>query len=248
MRTIALLLALAGCQYRGDESVQTRPLFDGVTGAQAYSAYAVVVSWPRATDATTDQPAMRYSVWSANPMDMAHDFTTDVPPAVVQTGTLKALVGALTPATGYVFMAHATNVAGVRDKNVAQIDATTLAAPPSRTLAADVQPILAQSCAAVGRCHGPKDASGAGMDAGMDLSTAASSAAALVGVAATINPAAHRVRVQAHDSGNSFLMDKLLGILSPSDGAKQPPDNSLPAITDDQIRIISEWIDQGAMP
>ena len=248
MRTIALLLALGACAYRGDEGVQTRPLFDGVSDVQPYSAYAVVVSWPLAIDPSTDQATMRYGVWSADPMDMAHDFTTDQMPAVVQTGTLKALVGALTPATQYVFMAHATNLGGVRDKNVRQVDATTLAAPPNRTLAADVQPILSQSCAATGRCHGPKDASGAGMDAGMDLSTAASSAAALIGVQAAINPAAHRVRVQAHDSGNSFLMDKLLGILGPSDGARQPPDTSLPAISDDQVRIISEWIDQGAMP
>ena len=247
MRRIVILIALAGCDSRGDESLQVRPLFDGVSDAQALSAYAVIVSWPAAIDNSTDQTSMRYSVWSADPMGMAHDFTTDEAPAVSDTGTLKALVGGLMPNQSYVFMAHATNLGGVRDKNVTQKVATTMAMPPARTLTADVQPILQNTCSDVGQCHGPTDATGAGMAKGMDFSTVDKTLASLVNVPAMTNPQAGRVRVKPGDSGNSFIMYKVLGILGKDDGPKMPLNNTLGPLSADQIRIISEWIDQGAM-
>jgi hypothetical protein len=247
MRRIVILIALAGCQYRGDESVQVRPLFDGVSDAQPLSAYAVIVSWPAAIDNSTDQTSMRYSVWSADPVDMAHDFTTDQAPAVSDTGTLKALVGGLMPNQNYVFMAHATNLGGVRDKNVTQKVATTMTAPPMRTLTADVQPILHNTCSDVGQCHGPKNSAGAGMERGMDFSTVDSTLAALVNVPAMTNPQPGRLRVTPGDSGNSFIMNKVLGILGKDDGAQMPYQMKLGPLSPNQIRIISEWIDQGAM-
>jgi ABC-type transport system involved in cytochrome bd biosynthesis fused ATPase/permease subunit len=66
-------------------------------------------------------------------------------------------------------------------------------------------------------------------------------------VPARTNPSLGRLRVKAGDSGNSFLMDKLLGILSPDDGHQMPYDNSLSPVSDDDIRKTAEWIDQGAM-
>jgi hypothetical protein len=249
LRLAPILLIAAACEYRGDEPFRTGgkspPNFTGIASAQPYSAYAVLVSWSAANDDTTDAAAIDYAVWTATAPG-AEDLAGA--PAVSVQAALRALAGGLLPGERRYFVVHATDQDGMRERNGAELDATTFApAPPLRTLTSDVQPILARSCAALGRCHGPVSA-GTGMEQGMDFSTADSAAAALLGnVPARTNPALGRLRVKAGDSGNSFLMDKLLDVLGPDDGHAMPYDNSLTAIDDNQIRLIAEWIDQGAM-
>jgi hypothetical protein len=254
MRWIYMVLLLTACEYRGDEPLakggKSPPNFSGLADAQPYSAYAVTLTWSPANDDTTDPPAMEYDVWYT--MTSGAEDTTAAP-AVSVVGTTHALVGGLAPGQKYYFLVQAKDIDGNYDGNRVELDATTnMPAPPARTLTTDIQPILRNSCADTGRCHGPISMN-AGMEGGMDFSTAATSAAALLGsggsgVPAKTNPFLGRLRVKPHDSGNSFIMDKLLGILRPDDGSQMPYDNSLNPISDDDKRKIAEWIDQGAMP
>jgi hypothetical protein len=253
MRVIWIVLALAGCEYRGDEPFRhggkAPPNFAGILDAQPYSAYAVLLTWTAANDDTTDPPAMQYDIWSTTAAG-SEDFGSMPVRSVV--GTTRALIGGLMPGHKYYFIVRARDIDGNHDGNVVELDATTtMPAPATRTLTTDIQPILRNSCADTGRCHGPI-AMNMGMEQGMDFSTVATSAAALLGTAGTgvpakTNPGLGRLRVKPGDSGKSFLMDKLLSILAPDDGAPMPYDTSLNPISDDDKKKIAEWIDQGAM-
>ena len=249
MRVFLILITLAACEYRGDDPFRrggkSPPNFAGLSDAQAYSAYSVMITWKAASDDTTDPPRIEYDIWMSQ---TAGGEDTGSPPVVAVTGTLHALVGGLVSGQKYYFLVRAKDQDGNHDANLAELDATTLMpAPATRTLTTDVQPILLHSCSDVGRCHGPV-ANNVGREQGMDFSTVDSAALALLGnVPTRTNPSLGRLRVKAGDSGNSFITDKLLGILGPDDGSQMPYDNSLSPITDDQIRTISEWIDQGAM-
>jgi hypothetical protein len=249
-----MVLLVTACEYRGDEPFRhggkSPPNFGGLVDAQPYSAYAVTLSWNAANDDTTDPTAMEYDVWYATTSG-GEDMSAA--PVVSLVGTTHALVGGLMPGQKYYFIVRARDLDGNYDRNQVELDATTnTPAPARRTLTTDVQPILRNICADTGRCHGPISMN-TGMDAGMDFSTAATSTAALLGpngtgVPTMINQSLGRLRVKPGDSGNSFLMNKLLGILRPDDGAAMPYDNLLGSINDDDKRKIAEWIDQGAMP
>ena len=208
-----MVVLLTACEYRGDEPFRkggkAPPNFGGLLDAQPYSAYAVTLTWSPANDDTTDPPAMQYDVWYA--MSSGGEETAATP-AVSVVGTTHALVGGLMPGQKYYFQVRAKDIDGNHDANVVELDATTnMPAPAARTLTTDIQPILRNSCADTGRCHGPISMN-AGMEAGMDFSTAATSTQALLGsggagVPTMTNSFLGRLRVKPHDSGNSFIMD-----------------------------------------
>lgn len=99
-----------------------------------------------------------------------------------------------------------------------------------------IQPILTRSCAVVG-CH-----SGAFPTQGLNLS-AGLSHAALVGRPSTVVGGA--VLVRPGDAANSYLLVKLTCTSCPS-GLRMPRFG--PPLPGDEIDLIRDWIDAGALP
>lgn len=107
------------------------------------------------------------------------------------------------------------------------------------TLASIQSNVFTPSCAVAG-CHtGP---SGPGLPAGLDLSSAASSAASLIGVASVQVPAIPRVA--PNNSGGSYLVQKLEGTAAV--GQRMPRGGA--ALDPASIAVIRQWIDTGAQP
>ncbi len=106
---------------------------------------------------------------------------------------------------------------------------------PPVSFAADVQPILDESCSVPSSCHG---ISAAGS---LDLETNAYEN--LVGVAAHVDGSL--VRVIAGNSDDSLLMNKLDFAPPPNGGLPMPTGGMLPA---PPIELIRAWIDQGCPP
>jgi hypothetical protein len=81
---------------------------------------------------------------------------------------------------------------------------------------------------------------------GLDLSTAAAGYAALVGQPSSEN--SRLLRVKAGNSGQSYLVRKLLGLVNPlTEGERMPLASAgLPPLSDALIALVREWIDQGA--
>jgi hypothetical protein len=79
----------------------------------------------------------------------------------------------------------------------------------------------------------------------MNFNTAATAYTALMAQALT-RP--ELKRVLPGDSGQSFIVRKILGVVDPfRDGERMPPMSSgYPALADSDIALIREWIDQGA--
>ena len=101
------------------------------------------------------------------------------------------------------------------------------------SFAAEVEPVLADSCAGMG-CHKPPV-----LAAGLDLS-AGHAYADLVGVSSS--QCNMRLRVAPGQPDASYLLDKIVGI-NLCKGTKMPKSGSLsPA----EIAAISEWICRGA--
>ena len=259
---IVILVTLGACQYRGEEPFRkggkSPPNFSGISDAVAYSAYAVMVSWSAANDDTTEPNAIEYDVWKAGAPG-TEDFAGT--PTVSVVGGKRALVGGMMPGQKAYFVVRAKDLDGNFDNNAFELDATTMtpAAAPHK-LSTDVQPLLSRRCSDVGQCHGTIFQM-MGKEQGMDFTTPDAARTALLGlngmgVPSMVNPSLMRLRVKSGDSGNSFIMDKILGTLGPDDGGKMPFDQRLcnipidPAtcpISDDEIRLIAEWIDQGAL-
>lgn len=120
------------------------------------------------------------------------------------------------------------------------------------SLARDIQPILSTSCA-VAFCHGSP------LGAPMSLQSA-DTYSSLVGVASCEAPSFHRI--EAGSSATSYLVIKLEGTQSTvldagscvacsfgggtlgDCGGRMPLGG--PYLSDDEIRLIRDWIDQGA--
>lgn len=106
------------------------------------------------------------------------------------------------------------------------------------TLSSIQDNIFTPSCA-LGGCHNSTAASaGLVLEDGQSFSN-------LVNVMST--QATSLNRVEPNDSGNSYLIDKLLGTQNDvgGTGARMPRIGSL--LTDAQIDIIMDWIDNGAL-
>lgn len=107
--------------------------------------------------------------------------------------------------------------------------------PPRRSLSSDVQPLLSAGCA-VGLCHDAATRSGA-----LDLSSAAASLANLVDVEAV---GVRMARVAPYDAAHSYLLRKLLGAPHIA-GVPMPIGGRW---SDDDLRMVSDWIASGAAP
>lgn len=108
----------------------------------------------------------------------------------------------------------------------------------SVSLAAQVQPIFTFSCAVSG-CH---DAGTA--ESGMILESGRlfDPGTGIVGVASQESAL---LRIAPFDSGNSYLLHKLLGIQAAT-GAGDTMPLGEPPLSDAQIQMIIDWVDQGA--
>jgi len=141
----------------------------------------------------------------------------------------------LTAGTAYTYRARAVNGSGP-SAYTNEASATTQAATPTVTLAADVQPIFTARCALSG-CH-----AGARPQEGMNLSSGQALQNVLDVNSAEV-PALKRVK--AGDPDNSYLFEKI---------SKNPPRSGerMPLLggplSQAQIDTIRHWIEQGAKP
>jgi len=214
----------------------TPPSFGGLLTASADTAYSIRLFWDPAHDDFTNSNFIEYRAFVAvasGGQDFAH-------PQSVIVGTTAGVVGALMPGHTYFVVVRAVDRAGNVDPNrVERMVATPTPAPPMRQFAAAIGPLLQTNCTIMD-CHNATF-----LSQGMNLETAASAYTALVGVTATQHP--ELKRVQPGDSGQSYLVRKLLGYLGVSDGERMPnPASGLAPLADSDINLIREWIDQGA--
>ena len=131
--------------------------------------------------------------------------------------------------------AVATDAAGNATTSAAvSVTVSNAPAPAAATLTQLQGKYFGAICA---NCH---NGSGASLPGVMNLTTAANSFAALVGVASIERPAL--MRVKAGDSANSYIIHKLTGV--DINGSRMPL--GLDPLTADQIAEVSGWIDAGA--
>jgi len=105
---------------------------------------------------------------------------------------------------------------------------------PDPSFASSIQPILTANCATSG-CHDNLNSTGTGL-----ILTADSAYIKLVAVSSTQVPTLDRV--DPGDADNSYLVHKIEG--SQSSGQRMPLGRT--PLTDNQIQLIRNWIDQGA--
>lgn len=124
---------------------------------------------------------------------------------------------------------------------VAAVNAALNGCPTGEVTFADVQAIFTRSCATVG-CH-----SGAFPSNGLSL-VAGMSYAELVGVAPFNGNAANDglLLVDPGDPANSFLLLKVAGVPPIAYGAQMPLFAS--PLTENEVRTIRLWIENGANP
>jgi len=106
---------------------------------------------------------------------------------------------------------------------------------PRAPSAAELQPLWSTRC--VEGCH-----SAANARAGLDLSTPA---AALRGLRDVASDQSDLPRVVPGDHARSYLLRKLLGG-APTRGLPMPPSGS--PLTAEELRLVADWIDGGALP
>ncbi len=162
--------------------------------------------------------------------DATSPFTVDWDTTTVANGELN-LTAQAKDAFGNVTNSAAV---AVTVNNVAPPPPPPPPPPPAVTLADLQEDIFGP------RCSGCHTGSGAGLPGSMNLSTAASTFAALVGVTSEQNPPLQRV--EAGDPDNSYVIDKLEG--TQALGQRMPAGGPfLDQATIDQIR---SWITAGA--
>ena len=266
--TLCLLLAAplgAGCASEGTDPFHpchhdpngddTRsPSFGGVGAVTADTPHSLRLTWAQATDDKTDPNCIEYRVYLATTSG-SQDLTK--PPASFIAGTAGGLVGGLAPSTQYFVIVRAVDSAGNMEHNAVEKAVPTPAepAPAMVSLARDLLPIFDQNCAADPQCHKPT-----AIQRGLDLVSAESAFESLVNRPSSEHP--EILRVQPGDSGQSYLVRKILGLLNKTtDGMAMPypgkgydplcdcgscpklaPAGSNPC----QIDLIRAWIDEGA--
>ena len=108
------------------------------------------------------------------------------------------------------------------------------------SLSKDVQPIFAAAKCAQSGCHAPL-----APQVNLVLDNAADSDLFLVNITAMEAPSLKRVT--PFSSGNSYLINKLLGTGGSVGGSGTVMPLGLPALPNADIQIIRDWIDQGAL-
>jgi hypothetical protein len=212
------------------------PVFVGAKAAFADGAYSFHVTWDAATDDRTAAGGINYRLYVNT---QSTNFNFQMPQSTITGATIGA-IGALAAASTYYVVARAFDAAGNESGYVKPVRVTTLGDTGQRSLARDLAPILSHTCTDVTSCHGQVT------EEQLDLRTPASIYQSLVGVRA--NERRELMLVAPGDSGASYIVRKVLGALGPRDGERMPLQSAgFPPLTDDQLRILREWIDQGAL-
>ena len=104
--------------------------------------------------------------------------------------------------------------------------------------ATQIQPIFDRSCA-TSFCHaGTRPQQGMSLEAGKSYDN-------IVNV--TSNEAASAMRIKPFDAENSYLYRKLEGEQADLGGSGSQMPSGKPALAADQIKLIEDWINQGAL-
>jgi hypothetical protein len=219
----------------------TPPMFGGLMSATADTPYSGQLHFAPATDDHTDPSAIVYNAYVAEQAG-AEDFTMPRNAMIGSSpaGAPSGLIGGLTPGKTYFVVVRAFDEKGNGDTNTIEQRLTTpTPAAPTRKFATDIAPLLAMNCTDVNQCHGQT------AQKNMNFNTAATAYTALMAQALT-RP--ELKRVLPGDSGQSFVIRKILGVVDPfRDGERMPPMSSgYVALADSDIALIREWIDQGA--
>ena len=219
----------------GDPSDQVAPTFRGLTQAKADTPYSLRLSWSQASDDISRARDIEYRAFLAETSG-AQDFGK---PKSAIVGTSSGLVGGLRPGGRYFVIVRAVDRAGNMDKNTVEKSVTLPTSPTvARSFTMDVAPLLKRSCNEQG-CHNSPT-----FIEGMDLTMPVSAYTALYDRSSHERP--ELKRVAPSDSGQSYMIRKVLGYLAPrSDGNQMPPPPMF-MLSDDEISTIREWIDQGA--
>jgi hypothetical protein len=214
----------------------TPPIFAGISGLSADTAYSLRLSWEPATDDRTNQGRIEYRAFIGASAG-GEDFSR---PASVIWGTSGGVIGGLRPAMMYYVIVRAVDRAGNIDANAIEMEAVTPAAPATLRLSADIEPIFQAHCTEAG-CHTASD-----LAEGMDLSTASATFGALVGVQSQDRP--QLKRVLPGDSGQSYVIRKILGLVAffGEGDPMPPPGASSSSLSEAESALLREWIDQGA--
>lgn len=200
------------------------PTFGGVTGATV-AGNAVTLTWTAATDNNSAPANIVYRIYQATAAG-GQNFAT--PSYTTNPGATSFQVQYLTPNTTYYFVVRAVDESANASTNTQERSGMAL----TPTFAANVQPLLTNSCAG---CH-----QGAGAANGLDLS-AGKAYAAMVGVNSKDCPTTKQV--MAGQANNSYVMMKINGSGTCFVGGRMPPGGALPAA---QVSTISGWINAGA--
>ena len=234
---LALAAAMAGVGAGGCRD-DTPPRFDGLVSAVADTPFSLRLGWTPAHDDETSAPFLEYRAFLADTPG-GEDFGA---PASYIFGTSGGVVGGLAPGKSTFVVVRATDGAGNMDANTVEKEVTTPPAGAPRSLRMDVVPLLVNQCTRAGQCHAPPTLQDA-----MDLSTAEGIYQSLVGQNAAEHPDLDRVK--PGDSGQSYVVRKILGLVNgATDGERMPLASAgLPPLPDDEISVVREWIDEGAL-
>jgi hypothetical protein len=204
----------------------TPPVFAGAVAAAAAGSFAVDVSWAAASDDTSAPGEISYRIY-ATKVAGGEDFSS---PALVVRGVLSARVGDLLADTEWSFVVRAVDTAGNEDGNRVEVSARTppeTPPPPSVDFARDILPIFQASCVSCHSGGAPGSCEGLG---GLCLES----------YAAIQGSAFDGTIIIPGNSAGSLLMKRIGPDLPPRMPFLQPP------LGGEEIRLIGDWIDQGA--
>lgn len=207
----------------------TAPVFAGASTAAAQSPGSVSLAWSAATDDVSPPSQISYLIYAST---TSNGQSFAAPDVVTLAGATSQIASGLAAGTTYYFVVRARDQAGNVDLNVNQVTATT--APVS--FAADVWPLMGTACTTAG-CH-----AGSHPAEGMDLGTAASAYAALVGVPSS--ECAGASLVEPSSASASYLMQKLRGYGPCFVGFRMPEQG--PPMSPAGIDLVGAWIGAGA--
>lgn len=200
------------------------PTFGGVTGATV-SGNSINLTWAAASDNASAAAKIVYRVYQAT---TAGGQVYANPSYTTNPGVTSYQVNFLTPNTNYFFVVRAVDESGNATTNTQERSGMAL----TPTFAANVQPLLTNSCAG---CHG-----GAAPTHSLDLS-AGKAYGQTVGVNSV--DCATTKRIVANQANNSYVVMKVNGAGSCFVGGQMPPGAPL---SSGQILTITAWVNAGA--
>lgn len=205
---------------------ETPPSFGGLQTASPIGSLSAHLAWQTATDDVSAASGITYHIYIAT-QSGAQDFAT---PWTSVTGATEAVVSGLSATTDYYIVVRAADESGNEDQNQVEVQMTT---GDSISFAADIAPILNNTCATMA-CHG-------GPMPAQELALGTASAYnELVNVESTQCPG--RTLVVPSNPGASYLINKITGV-DMCLGSRMPKLGTLSAV---EIQIITDWITEGA--